>query len=158
MIRLTRLQNTLADSGLLTREQLSLYIQHGKSEYTSEVDEHVFRMDYQAVLWITNFTSELWLLALILEDSVQEIWPSNCTRASVERMETDPLNTPETDVAFIIHASETFRLTPIAETLPEVTCVKLSSGLFRVDAVDMPDPHVLKVFRGMISHAEPITG
>lgn len=151
MIRLTRLQNALAASGLVTRDQLSLYIQKGKPQYSPEADEHVFRMEYQAVLWVTNFTGELWLLSLILDDTVQEVWPSNCTRASVVQMETEPLNTPETDVAFIIDAAELYRLTPIEEVEPDVICVKLSSGFFRVDAVDTPDT-VLPIFRGMIDH------
>ncbi len=157
MIRLTRLQNTLAESGLVTRDQTSLYIQNGKPQYTPEPDEHVFRMDYEAVLWLTNFTGELWLLSLILEDSVQEIWPSNCTRASVERLDTDPLNTPETDVAFVIRATETYRLTPISESLPDVTCVRLSSGLFRADPVDTP-PLPLPDFRGIVTHDDALAG
>lgn len=151
MIRLTRLQNTLSAAGIVTREQLSLYIQKGRPQYTPEADEHVFRMDYEAVLWVENFTGELWLLALILEDSVQEIWPSNCTSASVERMDTDPLNTPESDVAFVVRATETYRLTPIPATLPDVTCVQLSSGLFRADPIDTP-PLPLPAFRGILTH------
>jgi hypothetical protein len=151
MIRLTRLQNTLAESGLVTRDQMSLYIQNGKPQYTPETDEHVFRMDYEAVLWVTNYSGELWMLALILEDSVQEIWPSNCTSASVERLDTDPLNTPETDVAFVIRASETYRLTPITETVPDANCVQLSGGLFRADPVDTP-PSPLPAFNGMLTN------
>jgi hypothetical protein len=151
VIRLTRLQNTLADSGLVTRDKTSLYIQNGKPQYTPETDEHVFRMDYEAVLLIEDFTGEIWLLSLILEDSVQEIWPSQCSSASVQRLDTDPLNTPETDLAYLIRATETYRLTPITETVPDATCVRLSGGLFRADPVDTP-PLPLPEFRGIVIH------
>lgn len=154
MIRLTRLQDTLAASGLVTRAQTAIHIQNGKPHYTPEADEHVFQMDYEAVLWIDNFTGELWLLSLILEDSVQEIWPSHCTCASVERLDTDPLNTPETNVAFLLKATETYRLTPIPASLPDVTCVRLSAGLFRADPVDTPFPPAadLPVFQGILNN------
>lgn len=159
MIRLIRLQDSIANAGIVTRAQLSLYVQKGKPQYTPEPEEHVFRMDYEAVLWVSNFSGELWQLALILEDSVQEIWPSNCASASVERMDTDPLNTRETDVAFVIKATETYRLTPITvtEVLPDVTCLQLASGLFRVDPVDAPSSAPLPTFRGILNN-ESVTG
>lgn len=156
MIRLTRLQNTLAASGVVTRDQLSLYIQNGRSQYTPEPDEHVFRMEYETVLWISNFMGELWLLTLILEDSVQEIWPSACASASIQRLDTDPLNTPETDVAFVIKATETFHLYPITEAVADATCVQLASGLFRVEPLDTPAPPAseLPVFRGLLTYEQ----
>jgi hypothetical protein len=153
VIRLARLQDVLAASGLLTRDQMSLYIQNGKSHYTPEPDEHVFRMTYQAVLWIENFTGELWLLSLILEDTVQEIWPITCTSASVERLDTDPLNTPEANIAYLINATETYRLIPVTEPVDGEICIQLSMGLFRVEPLDIPTQPVndLPMFRGVMN-------
>ena len=152
MIRLNLLQDKLVQSGLVKRDQLSIHIANGKPYYEPDTDDHSLIMKYDAALFIQAFTQELHLLALILEISLQELWPTHCMSADLETIETDPLDSQEYNVATVIKVTERYdmvKATTDAIEDPKRLVLNINGNDFELKQEMPPEP--LPVFRGLVN-------
>lgn len=159
MIRLQMLQDRLVDSGLVKRDQLSIHIANGKPYYEPDTEEHYLLMKYDAALFIQAFSQDLHLLALILEISLQELWPTHCMSAELATIETDPLDSQEYNVATVINVTERYDMvmaTPEAIEDPNRLVLNINRINFELKQTMPATP--LPVFTGLVNlteHDEP---
>lgn len=152
MIRLRLLQDRLVNSGLVRRDQLSIHIANGKPFYEPDTEDHSLIMKYDAALFIKDFNQELHLLALVLEISLQELWPTNCLCADLDSIETDPLDSQEYNLATVIRITEKYdmiRATPEAIDDPGRLVLNINGLDFELTQEMPPEP--LPIFRGLLN-------
>lgn len=113
MKKLETLQNHIVQSGLVNDAQISLHIANLKPYYEPEETDNALVMNYNVALFIKDYTGKLHLLALILELAIQEIWQNQCSNASIESIETDPLDSQGFTVAAIIKCQEGYDIKPV---------------------------------------------
>ena len=152
MIRLGLLQDKLVSSGLVKRDQLSIHIANGKPYYEADTEDHTLIMKYDAALFIQDFSQELHLLALVLEVSLQELWPTHCMSATLDTIETDPLDSKEYNVATVIQVTEQYNLvkaTSEAIEDPSRRVLNINGVAFELTQAMPPKP--LPLFRGLVN-------
>lgn len=152
MIRLGLLQDKLVNSGLVKRDQLSIHIANGKPYYEPESDDHTLIMKYDAALFIQDFTQELHLLALILEVGLQELWPTHCMSATLDTIETDPLDSKEYNVATVIQVTEKYDLVKAsADAIEDPSRMVLNINGVDFELKQEMPPEPLPLFRGLVN-------
>ena len=151
MKKLETLQTHVVQSGLVDHDQISLHIANLKPYYEAEETDNALVMDYNVALFIKDYTGKLHLLAFILELAIQEIWQNQCGNATIESIETDPLDSQGFTVAAIIKCQEGYDITPVNTAVNNAT----DSGSATENTGTNQEQHVININGKDVTVSQP---